>query len=313
MAVDNLLATAGIQQALIVDPDARICAEQVFTLWGEAQKLTRDNLIAAHTAEFLPFGAYRLIDYLLATSSTPRGGLEKLARNFRLVNGAFVLRLTSQNGQPKYELHSPFDSEGCSRLYVEFVFAVVQSRLRFATGVDWHPREICFTHPAPPNIADYQEIFQCPVRFHEPINQMVLDHHLLDISQPQADPSLNEMLDHHAQRLLMQLPAVDDFLSDLRSVLGDGLTRGDVRLKTTARKLALSCRALQRKLNEQGTSYRAVLDRLRCELAIDLLMEGQIETEEIAHFLRFSEPSSFYRAFQRWTGMTPQEYLQLPS
>jgi AraC-like DNA-binding protein len=223
------------------------------------------------------------------------------------------LRLTSQKGQPKFELHNPFDSEGFSRLYVEFVFAMVQSRLRFATGVNWHPRKIGFTHPAPPNIADYQQIFQCPVRFHEPINQMVLDHHLLGISQPQADPSLNEVLDHYAQRLLKQLPAADDFLSDLRSALGEGLNRGDVRLKTTARKLALSGRALQRKLNGQGTSYREVLDRLRCELAVDLLMERQIEIEEIAHFLRFSEPSSFYRAFRRWTGKTPQQYLQLPS
>ena len=56
-----------------------------------------------------------------------------------------------------------------------------------------------------------------------------------------------------------------------------------------------------------------LMERYSIELAVDLLTERQIEIEEISHFLGFSEPSSFYRAFRRWTGKTPQEYLQLPS
>lgn len=310
---DSLLSSAGIGKKLIADPDARISAEQVFNLWEEAEKLTNDEFIAARTAHFLPLGTYKIVDYLLVTSATPREGLKKLARYFRLVNGAFELQLTSKNGQSKFELHNPFSSEGPSHLYVEFVFAVVQSRLWFATEVDCRPKEICFTQPTPRNAANYNKIFQCPVRFSQPTNQMVLDHRLLDISQPQSDPSLNEMLDHHAQRLLKRLPTEEDFLSDLRRTLGEALSSGDVRLITTAKKLAISRRALQRKLTGQGTSYSEVLDGIRHELAMDLLAEPHMKTEEIAYCLRFSEPSSFYRAFRRWTGKTPQEYQKRKS
>jgi len=310
LTTEVLLSSARIQRKQITDPEARLAAEQAFALWGEAQNYTKDALIAVRTAEFLPFGAYKVIDYLLATSSTPRDSLNKLARNFRLVNGAFELQLTSHNGVSRFELHNPFDPEGPSRLYVEFIFAIVQSRLRSATEINWHPREIWFTHSTLGNVADYCKLFQCAVRFNQALNQMVLDKRLLDVSQPQADPSLSEMLDYHAQRLLRQLPAEDDFLSEVRTAMREGLDSGDVCLKTTAMKLAISCRALQRKLNEQGISYREVLDRIRYELAIDLLAKRQLEIEEIAQVLRFSEPSALYRAFRRWTGKTPQEYLE---
>jgi AraC-like DNA-binding protein len=78
-------------------------------------------------------------------------------------------------------------------------------------------------------------------------------------------------------------------------------------LVTTAKKLALSCRSLQRELNSRGTSYREELDMLRREMALDMLPSEPLS--DIVAFLRFSESSAFYRAFRRWTGKTPQEYL----
>jgi AraC-like DNA-binding protein len=156
-------------------------------------------------------------------------------------------------------------------------------------------------------------VFQCPVLFNEPVNQMLLEDRLLDISLPFADPSLSELLDHHAQRLLKRLPIEDGFLSELRRVLSEGLSAGDVRLTTTARKLAVSRRALQRVLTGQGTSYKAILDRMRYELAAELMRESGIDVEEIARFLGFSSSRSFYRAFKRWTGETPREFRQRPT
>jgi AraC-like DNA-binding protein len=310
---ERLLSASRIQKGEITSFDARISAEHAFTLWEEAQKLTGDGMIAEHTTSYLPFGAFRLLDYLLATSSTAREGLTALVKNFRLVNCAFDLELTFKSGRSKLELHSPFDAQGPARLYVEFVFAAVQSRLRLASGSSWHPLQVRFAHDAPRNVCDYRRVFQCPVLFNEPVNQMLIEDQLLDISFPGADPALSELLGHQAELLLKSLPIQDGFLSDLRRALGEGLSRGDVRIKTTAKRLAVSSRALQRELLIQGTSYREVLDRLRCELAVGRLRRNRLEIEEISRFLGFSDSRSFYRAFKRWTGKTPQEYLQHPS
>ena len=83
------------------------------------------------------------------------------------------------------------------------------------------------------------------------------------------------------------------------------------RTTTMARKLALSGPSLQRELNSRGTSYREELARLRREMALDMLPRESVP--DIVAFLRFSESSAFYRAFRRWTGKTPQEYLDLLS
>ena len=135
---------------------------------------------------------------------------------------------------------------------------------------------------------------------------MVFEKDFLDSRLPNGDALLSEMLDHYGQSLLKQI-SEDDFLTDVRRVLGDGFSRGDVCLETTARKLARSGRSLQRELNGRGSSYREELDRLRRDLTLDLLPHTHVH--EISTLLQFSELSSFYRAFRRWTGKTPQEYL----
>jgi AraC-like DNA-binding protein len=303
---DGLLAAAGIAPALVAVPGSRLSAEQAFALWDEAQRATGDPLIAEHVTSLLPFGSYRIADYLLITGSTPRDSLQKFTRSFPLVNGAFELQLASSSSGVHLELYSRYSPEGPSRFYVEFIFSMIFARLRFAAGGDWRPRLVCFTHPAPPGIDAFHPTFRCETRFNESVNQMVLDRDFADRALPSGDAMLSEILDHYGQSLLKQ-SSKDDFLSDVRKVLSDGFSRGDVRLQATARKLALSGRSLQRELNGRGTSYREELDRFRCDLALELLPRTQIH--EIANLLQFSELSSFYRAFRRWTGKTPGEYL----
>jgi AraC-like DNA-binding protein len=306
---DELLAAAGIAQGLIREPGGRISTDQVFSLWKAAAQETHDPLIAQDVARLLPFGAYSIGDYLLAAGPTPRLALTKLGRILPLLNTAFDVRMTTRGAESGLELHNHYESEAPSRMHVEFILALVQSRLRYVAGIDWRPREIWFTHPPPRQFADYDRAFQCRVRFNQPVNQMVVDTGFLDLSLPYADPLLSEMLEHHARRMLKQLTFEDHLLPDMRQAFRDGLTCGDFRLSTTAKKLALSSRSLQRELSSRGTSYREQLDRFRRDLALDILPTAPVH--EIVAFLQFSESSAFYRAFRRWTGRTPHEYLDL--
>jgi AraC-like DNA-binding protein len=306
---ERLLDAAKIPQRQIAEPGARISAEQVFTLWGEAQKATHDALIAEHVAGRMPFGAYAIGDYLLAAGPTPRQALQKLIRVFPLVNGAFELRLTSRGSESGLELHNPYDSEAPSRLYVEFFFALILSRLRYAAGKEWHPGEIWFTHSPLPQPVDRHPIFQCPVRYNQPVNQMTLQREFIESFVPYADPLLSEMLEYHARSRLKEISSEDDFMRDFRQALYEGLGRGDFRLTTIAKTIALSGRSLQRELASRGASYREEVDRLRRNLALEMLPREPVQ--EIIASLRFSESRSFYRAFRRWTGKTPREYLDL--
>ena len=308
IAAEGLLAAAGISPVLMSLPGSRLPAEQAFALWDEAERATGDPWIAEHVTSILPFGTYRIADYLLLTGATPRDSLQKFIRSFPLVNGAFEMHLSASRAGAHLQLDSPYAPEGPSHFYVEFIFSMVLARLRFAAGVDWHPKEVCFAHAAPDHPETCRPMFHCPVRFNESENRMTLAKEVADMCLPSGDPLLSEILDHYGQSLLKQ-SSEDEFLGDVRKVLADGFTRrDDVRLQITARKLALSGRSLQRELNARGTSYREELDRFRRDLAVELL--PRVPIHQIGTLLQFSEPGSFYRAFRRWTGKTPQAYLK---
>jgi AraC-like DNA-binding protein len=108
----------------------------------------------------------------------------------------------------------------------------------------------------------------------------------------------------------MKLPNHDEFLGTVRQILDDGLRTGDVRLGSSARKLAISRRSLQRRLKHCGVSYRGILDKQRHQLAVELLRGAEVDIAELSFLLGFSEQSSFYRWFKKYTGKTPLEYLQ---
>jgi len=67
-------------------------------------------------------------------------------------------------------------------------------------------------------------------------------------------------------------------------------------------------RTLRRRLSEHDTSYLSLLDELRAALARKLLQEPALTIDDVAQRLGFSDTSSFFHAFKRWTGSTPSSF-----
>ena len=79
----------------------------------------------------------------------------------------------------------------------------------------------------------------------------------------------------------------------------------------SCRKLPGSCaytRSLRRRLSEEGTSFRQLLEEVRQTLAEELLATGGLTLEEIAERLGYGEVSNFTHAFKRWKGLAPRQY-----
>jgi AraC-like DNA-binding protein len=92
----------------------------------------------------------------------------------------------------------------------------------------------------------------------------------------------------------------------LRSALLESIPAGDIALESMCRKLGVSARTMQRRLSEEGSSFQKTLDQVRTSLAQHYLAHSALSGAEIAFLLGFEDPSSFVRAFQAWTGKTPQ-------
>ena len=104
-----------------------------------------------------------------------------------------------------------------------------------------------------------------------------------------------------------------DLAMRAKVALIERLPSGRVCKEEVAETLAVSLRTLQRKLREEGTSYLDLLQDTRLQLARRYLRSPGRSVVETAYLLGFSEPSTFSRAFKRWTGQAPAEYREQSS
>lgn len=115
-----------------------------------------------------------------------------------------------------------------------------------------------------------------------------------------------QIFEPELRRRLADLEGDASYQERTRAVLLEGLPSGQFAVELVARRLAVSPRTLQRRLREEGTSFKDVVGATRESLARHYLSRSKLGFAEIAYLLGFEEPNSFFRAFHRWTGTTPE-------
>jgi AraC-like DNA-binding protein len=307
---EKLYRAVGLDPTLLKDPDNRIPFAQLVALYECASKLTGDDAFGLHVGERSEAKLFDILGYALINSPTFGDAINRLVRYHSIwAEGAvFNLVTTGARAQLAYE-YVDMQGEAC-RHDCEMTLAIMVSFGRQVTGIDWSPQEVSFQHSKPADVSEHKRIFRAPLHFDSPVNELILDRSLLDVPLVKADPALCAVLDRHAESLLAQFPRQDSFTSRVRQAVCEALNDGEPRLEDISRKLGISTRTFQRKLREEGTCYQDLLDDTRLNLSRRYLQEPELAICEVAYILGFSEPSAFYRAFRRWTGITPKEFRQ---
>jgi len=130
----------------------------------------------------------------------------------------------------------------------------------------------------------------------------------LDLPIVTADETLLVYLDRLAEQARRELSRDDTTADGVRRVLWQEMAAGNPAIGTVAARLGLSGRSLQRRLSEEGTSFKEVLDSFRRGIARRLLSERDVAVYEVAYLLGYSDPSAFHRAFRRWHGDSPRRF-----
>ena len=120
-----------------------------------------------------------------------------------------------------------------------------------------------------------------------------------------ADATAAAALEAEALRIL---PRTDDFLARVRRSLLENVNQPAYGLAEVARAMKVSQRTVQRRLEQQQTSLRALADEVRRAHAFTLL-EGGTAIGAAGYALGFAHAPAFHKAFVRWTGTTPGGYL----
>ncbi|MEM8655964.1 MAG: helix-turn-helix domain-containing protein [Pseudomonadota bacterium] len=121
-----------------------------------------------------------------------------------------------------------------------------------------------------------------------------------------ADPAQWAQLEPGYKRQMQLQTAEQAVSSRLRATLAEMLPAGEATIDAAARRMRLSTRSLQRHLRDEGTTFQKALDSTRADLARTYLTSTELNVAEISYLLAYRDPNSFYRAFNTWTGQTPQ-------
>jgi len=174
-------------------------------------------------------------------------------------------------------------------------------------GGDLPLERVTVSAPPPPNWADLRRYFPCPVEFHADQTQWTFRPGSMNLPLPLADGELLALYSARCDSILGRANANNR----VKDLLAARLSRSDgafLSAGEAARQFALSERTLHRRLAEEGTRFSTILDNARYARAQELLMDKRMTVEKVAFAVGFAEPSSFSRAFKRWSGMGALEF-----
>ena len=297
-----LLAEAGIRRADLNDPDGRVSLTAWSQMFHRALEQRPLKNAGMRLATATPFGAFPLIDYLVATSQNVGEGLTRLARYLRLAEPRSVPYLYEDEEPIRVLLEgddTPFSAEFTVTLNLLHWREETEGRFRAAYA--------SFRHE-PDDVEEMQRLLGCPVYTGAAWNGWALSREMLKFPLRRRDPALSGLLQRHADEFIARLPPTKGAALDVQRALASRIGRGDTRLQTIARALSTSTRSLQRRLADAGVSYQQLLDLARKGAAERYLTDSSLSVAAIAYLLGYSEPAAFNRAFKRWNNTTPQAF-----
>ncbi len=296
-----------VREFEVLDPDERMPVNTGVELLAAAVELTGDPDLGLKAAREIEPGMFGAIEYTLGTAATLRDAIGMMGRYTRLVNDALSLSLAVEGNRAILRFESAL---AVPRAGADFQSAVfyVWCMQRFPAHLAAH-HEVSFTHGRPEDTSEYEATFvSCRILFDQPFNGVSFPVEDLDRELPDRDPNLHEVMRKHSDQLLAELPKADSLTERVRAFVVSQLRGGNPTATHTAEALHLSPRTLARRLADENTSFKQLLDDLRRGLALRYASKTDIPLHEIAFLLGLSNAAAFTRAFKRWTGMTPLEY-----
>ena len=303
-----VLRRAGLPQAFINQPRVLLNTEELFALWRAVGEVSTDPSIGlllgteTKTERFHPIG-------LAALSSENFGSaIDQMARYKQLTCPEEILQ-EKDDEEWSIQFRWLLADEVEPPVLIECCFAWVLSTARVGTGTRISPVRVEFVQPRA-HVKTIGRHFGCPVVCGTPRNAIIFratdanrpfvtrNAELLGILAPQFDEELKEE------------NGDENFIERVRIAIQQKLTGRRPTIEDVADALHISSRTLQRRLQDDGSSFQRVLEEARHPLARHYLNNSVLELNEAAYLLGYEDGNSFVRAFRTWEGVPPARWRE---
>ncbi|KVE32479.1 AraC family transcriptional regulator [Burkholderia sp. TSV86] len=305
-----LLAHAGIAAALLASPHARVSARQYGALWNAIAQALDDEFFGQDTH---PMRCGSFIAMSQAALGA-RNGLRALARAVNFMHCVLDdLHAVIDATPERVRLHfvhrtAPNASEPPPMFTYATYFVIVYGLTCWLIGRRIPLSHASFRCDEPPAVDEYRLMFCDDLRFRQPESYVDFDPVFAALPVVQTTKTLKPFLRDAPASFIVKYRNPHALGERVRAVLRTLPPAAWPTARALAARLNVAEATLRRKLAHEGHSYQSIKDALRRELAYTALADPRRTIADIAATAGFAEPSAFYRAFRKWSGMSPADY-----
>lgn len=303
---DHVLRRAGLPADLLSRESQGLSTDEYFRFWRSLEEDVGDPLFALRIVEAVSTESFDPPIFAALCSANLMQAVQRLAKYKQLTAPMALGIEVASNGDLSLSPRWLFAKGDVPRTLevAELAFLVKLSRI--ATRERIQAR--CVVLPTAPNAAyarQYEAFFGAPVRRGL---QPCVTFSAADAQRPflTSNEGMWRVFEPELRRRLSELDATASMGERVRALLLELLPSNSATVDVVAERLAISKRTLQRRLEEEGENFRALVNSTRESLARHYLGQTSMSGGEIAFLLGFEDPNSFYRAFHEWTGQTPE-------
>ncbi len=304
---DAVFRRLGVNEDYVYTEQLRTPHSAQTYFWQAVEEVSGDSDIGLHLGQLLPAYKGQVLEYLFLSSPTFGEGLRRAQNYQRLLSDAANTDFFIEGDDACMVLDAASDDVSRLRHFNECFVQGLITFFRSITDDNFYPSRIEFEHDRAEGQEHVRDVLGCEVTFGMGENRLFFPVKLLSHASPHAEPELLDLHERFASEQIARLEK-KDIVGQVERIVAELLDSGDVTLDAVAERLGIKPRTLRTRLTEAETSFNQVLADFRYRLARQLLATTEESIDEIVYLTGFSEPSTFYRAFKRWSGMTPIEY-----
>ncbi|MCG8672621.1 MAG: AraC family transcriptional regulator [Pseudomonadales bacterium] len=302
-----LIRKAALGRHRDADPLSFITLGQYDALLREALAVTKNPALGLFLGKAIKFSDHGTFAY--SALSFPRlWDAMKVGMKFsKLVNQVVDIQLEEKTKFNIIKIDTAYFSGDIYHTVLEMVMSLFCEILRFMLNEEISDIEIDFCFSAPEYESEYHDVFESKLKFNAPTNEVRIPKALANKPLIMANPDVARKFEQECDKLIEKIYQPKSYHQLVHEALY--LCRGSFpQLDDVAEQLNTSPRTMRRRLQEEGTSFKQVLDEVRLDLASRYLAMTELSIGEIAELLGYTDQNSFSHAYKQLTGYPPTTY-----
>lgn len=309
VAVATCLRDTGIDEAALSNPNTEILATQELLLVRNIVKeIGHIPGVGLDAGLQYNLSAYGIFGFALLTSVSLRN-MFSTAENYLDLSYAFVRFQPGMVTDRVYELKMEDRQipDDVRQFLFERDFAAWSNVMREIRPALLPVIKATFRCKRPAYAERYRELCGVEPQYEAADNIITFDPAHIDDPLPQSDSDMARLCLDQCRQLLEKRRVRTGVAGRVR----DRLLKAPSEMpgiEAVAEEMHVATRSLRRRLEEEGTTFRALVEEVRQMLAEEFLRMPGMKIEEISMRLGYSEPASFIHAFKRWKNVSPHAF-----